>query len=150
MEPRTERRAGRTAAGIAAALVALAVLASAAVASTPRERSWTTLTTSPRDRLTLQGHIKHLYPGYVGTLRIRVRNSGSSAIVLTRIRTTVGDAAPGCASQNLHVRRFRGALRVPAHGKMRVQVRVRMSEQAPDACQGARFPLAYSGRGVAA
>jgi hypothetical protein len=149
MEPRTERRARRAAAGIAAALLALAVLASAAVASTPRERSWT-LTAPPQDRLTLQGRIDHLYPGYVGTLRIRVRNTGSSAIILTRIRTTVGDAAPGCVSQNLHVRRFRGALRVPAHGMVRVQVRVRLSERAPDACQGVRFPLAYSGRGVAA
>lgn len=130
-------------------LLALAVLASAAVASTPRERSWT-LTASPRDRLMLHGHTGDLYPGYVGTLRIRVRNTRSSAIILTRVRTTVGDAAPGCASQNLHVRRFRGALRVPAHGMVRVQVHVQMSERAPDACQGARFPLAYSGRGVAA
>jgi hypothetical protein len=83
-------------------------------------------------------------------LSIRIRNTGSVAVTLTRIRTRVRDASAACGASNLRVRRFQGHRWIPARGLARVRVQVRMSPDAADACQGVRFPLTFISHGTAA
>jgi len=93
----------------------------------------------------IAGAIKDLYPGSSATLTLTVRNLQRFTIVVTRLSTTVGSPAPGCHATNLTVATFSGQLTVRARASRQLSVPVTFSRAAPDACQGARFPLEYSG-----
>jgi hypothetical protein len=95
----------------------------------------------------LRGHVTGMYPGRHRRLVVQISNPQRRAIVVTSITATVGRAVIGCKGSNIRVRRFVGAKRVPARGRARVRLRVRMLRTAPDACEGARFPVVFSGKG---
>jgi hypothetical protein len=96
-------------------------------------------------RFTIRGSVKGLYPGKSKPLVLTVRNPQAFAIVVTSITTSVGTPNAGCASINLEVTQFAGNLPVPAKGTAKVTVTATLSHSAPDACQGAVFPLTFSG-----
>jgi hypothetical protein len=103
-------------------------------------------------RVKVSGHVAGLYPGARRRMPTTVRNDYGSPVRLDSIRVRAAAAGPGCSAGNLRVRGFRGARRViGGHRATRVPVRVAMLASAPDACQGARFPLRFrahvSGRG---
>lgn len=94
-------------------------------------------------RLKLSGHVDGLYPGASKRLSVEVRNSSPIAVVVTAIRTSVGDAGPGCPGANVTVPVKRLSDKVPARSSLAVRLRARMSGAAPDACQQGRFPLRF-------
>jgi hypothetical protein len=100
-----------------------------------------------------QGHASGFYPGGHGPVWVRVRNPFDHRARVRWIRTYVGKAGPGCPADNLVARRSRGLRQlqsgkwrhvlIPARQSRRVRVRTRMRARAPDACQGASFPLRF-------
>lgn len=99
-------------------------------------------------RFTISGSVTGLFPGASMPLVLTVSNHREFAIVVTSITTSVGSPSPSCASANLSVSQFVGNLSVPAEGTSKVTVTVTLSLAAPDACQGAVFPLQYTGNAV--
>ena len=99
-------------------------------------------------RFGISGSVTGLYPGASMPLVLTVSNHQEFAIVVDSITTSVGSPSPACASANLSVSQFTGNLAVPAEGTSNVTVTVTLSHAAPDACQGAVFPLQYSGTAV--
>jgi hypothetical protein len=91
------------------------------------------------------GTVDGLYPGDSTELVLTVTNPQHFAIVVTTISTTVESPSAGCGAPNLTVAGFTGHLLVGAHGSAQLTVPVALSYAAPDACQGALFPLQYSG-----
>ena len=99
----------------------------------------------PHGTFTIAGSVGGLYPGASARLVLTVSNPQPFAIDVTSITTTVGDASASCAASNLTVAAFSGNLNVPGRSSARVAVPVALGHAAPDACQGAVFPLTYSG-----
>jgi hypothetical protein len=93
----------------------------------------------------ISGNVAGLYPGAQLPLVLTVTNPEHFAIVVTTLSVSIGAAAPGCAAVNLTATSFSGQLQVPAGGTATLSVHVAMAHSAPDACQGAVFPLRYSG-----
>jgi hypothetical protein len=93
----------------------------------------------------ISGSVGGLYPGGSAQLVLTVANPQHFAIVVTSISTAVGSPTPGCAASFLHVAAFAGALTVGAESAAQVSVPVVLDHAAPDACQGAVFPLQYAG-----
>jgi hypothetical protein len=99
------------------------------------------------------GQASGFYPGGHRPVWVRVRNPFNHRARVRWIRTSVGDAGPGCVADNLVARRSRG-LRQLSSGKwrhvlvrarqwQRVRVRTRMRARAPNACQGVTFQLRF-------
>jgi hypothetical protein len=99
-----------------------------------------------RRQFTLTGHVIGLYPGSHRRLTIVVRNRSRKPLRIRSVITRVRDAGPACRARNLRVSKFRGRLRVRPHRRRRIAVTVWMRPDAPDGCQGARFPLVFRGR----
>jgi hypothetical protein len=99
----------------------------------------------PPGRFTIGGSVGGLFPGASKQLVLHVANPQHFAIVVTRIQTTVESPSQSCSGSYFTVPAFAGQLRVPAEGHAEVTVTVTLSHAAPDACQGAVFPLRYSG-----
>jgi hypothetical protein len=95
---------------------------------------------------TLSGHVSGLYPGARRRLTIVIRNHSRRPLRIRSVTARVRDAGPACRGRNLRISRFRGRLRLRARRARRIAVTVLMRPDAPDACQGARFPLVFRGR----
>jgi hypothetical protein len=93
----------------------------------------------------IAGSVGGLYPGLSRPLVLTVSNPQAFTIVVTSITTTVTDASAACLASNLSVSAFSGQLSVPGFGTAQTSVLASMAQNAPDACIGATFPLAYSG-----
>jgi hypothetical protein len=91
------------------------------------------------------GSVAGLYPGLTTGLVLTVVNPQHYAIVVTSITTKVGMPKAGCDASNLTVSAFSGHLKVGARRAAQLSVPVTLIHAAPDACQGAVFPLKYSG-----
>lgn len=91
----------------------------------------------------ISGHVTGMYPGRVATVRVRVRNLGKKAVTVKKVSATVGDAGPGCDSANLIVKRARRKLHISPGGRAKLKLKATMLPDAPDACQGLAFPLAF-------
>lgn len=101
------------------------------------------------DRFSISGGVNGLYPGASLPLVLTITNPAAFPIVVTSVSTSVGSpAATGCASTNLTVTQFSGRLSVPARSAATLTLTATLSHAAPDACQGAVFPLTYSGTAV--
>ena len=94
----------------------------------------------------ISGHVKGLYPGRTTKLRGRVHNPGSRAVLVTHVSAAVGKTGQACGSKFLKVRRSRGTVRVAAHDRHKVILKVTMLAGAPESCQGATFPLRFHAR----
>lgn len=95
----------------------------------------------------IAGGLGGLFPGTASPLVLSVYNPNKVAITVTSITTTVGDASTGCPATYLSVASFGGSLAVGPKQTATVAVPAQLSHSAPDACQGAVFPLRYSGVG---
>jgi hypothetical protein len=96
----------------------------------------------------IAGSVKGLYPGLTKPLRLTLTNPQHFAIVVTSVTVAVGNASQGCKAANIAVTHFSGRRRVAAKGSARVKLEITLVHKAPDACQGAVFPLRYRGRAV--
>jgi hypothetical protein len=96
----------------------------------------------------IAGSVGGLYPGLTKPLKLTISNPQHFAIVVTSVTVAVGDASQGCKAGNVAVTRFSGRRRVGARGSAQVTLELTLVHAAPDACQGAVFPLRYSGRAV--
>ena len=101
----------------------------------------------------LRATARGLFPGKKRPLRVRITNHSRFAIKVTRIRVRVKPdrTHPSCPPQD-YVRktRLRRPVRVARRSSRRVRLAIRMLYKAPDACQGAAFPLRLRGRAVRA
>ena len=102
---------------------------------------------STRSAFGIHGGTTGLYPGRSQPLELTVTNPQSFAITVTSITTAVGPASAACPAADLQVGPFGGSLAVPAGGRAAVAVTATLAGAAPDACQGALFPLQYTGQG---
>ena len=94
--------------------------------------------------LRVHGTVVGLYPGARKKLHVHVRNTSPRSMQLRALRTKPSDASAACARDYLHVKRMkRSRARVPGNSRTTVNVSVRMAASAPDACQGASWPLRY-------
>lgn len=140
----------RLAPSLVVAIAAMAAIAAivAIAAAAELHRSPTRRESAHTRRFRISGHIRGLAPGVGAKLRLRVSNPYGFRLVVRQITVRVGDANGACNRANLKIRRYRGRLRIPARRSRRVVLPARLKAAAPTACQGARFPLAYRGRGV--
>lgn len=100
-----------------------------------------------------------LFPGAPpATLPLTVQNPNPAPILVTELEVSVATGPPGCTSDdNLAVGQASvsrsSPLEVPAHGEIRLPARgiqpptlqLRDLPVNQDACQGAQFPLRFSG-----
>lgn len=98
----------------------------------------------------ISGNVAGLYPGAHFPLVLTVTNPEHFAIVVTTLSVAVGNAKPGCGAANLTATSFSGHLPVPASGTAATKVKVTLAHSAPNACQGAVFPLRYTGVAIKA
>jgi hypothetical protein len=100
--------------------------------------------------LGVRGSTSRLYPGGTARLRLKVTNRSRHPLKLRQLKVTVHDARPGCPGRLLRVKPFKTRAGVRARRSAIVKVRVTLSRDAPDACQGARFRLSYRVRATRA
>src|SRR5215472_9199147 len=101
-----------------------------------------------QSQFTISGGVSGLYPGSSLPLKLTITNPQQFTIDVTSVTTTVGAVSAGCAATLLSVTPFAGNLLVPAQGKATLVVQAALDHSAPDACQGAVFPLIHSGSAV--
>ena len=75
---------------------------------------------------------------------LTVTNPQKVAITVTSITTAVSNASTKCVAANLKVTTFSGHLVVKAGKTAQATVNATMPHSAPNACQGAHFPLLYT------
>jgi len=93
----------------------------------------------------ISGRVGGLYPGAVLPLPLTITNPWNFAIIVTSISAAIYAGGPACAAANLSVSTFSGHLVVDARGLAHTSLEVALAHSAPDTCQGAVFPLVYSG-----
>jgi hypothetical protein len=100
---------------------------------------------SPTARLDVTGQVEGLYPGARRRLSIRIRNRTGVRIVVRSIQVYVQGARARCSAGNLVTQPYHGRLRrfVGPRRTAELGFPIAMRAQAPDACQGARFPLRF-------
>jgi hypothetical protein len=81
---------------------------------------------------------------------VRVDNPQSETITVQSAVVTVGDASPSCGALNLVAESFSGNVTVPGSGTATLPIHIHMAAGAPDACQGASFPLRLAATAVIA
>lgn len=94
---------------------------------------------------TIAGAANGLYPGLTKPLTLLVTNPQHFPIVVTSLIVTVHNASLGCTAANISVTPFSGTLSVGSQASASVTLHITLAHQAPDACQGAVFPLRYFG-----
>jgi hypothetical protein len=90
---------------------------------------------------TLYTDVHGLYPNGTVTAPVQVDNPQSRLLRVLSATATVGDASAACPGSNLSAAPFVGSIAVAPHSVGIVPVDVHMAATAPDACQGATFPL---------
>jgi hypothetical protein len=130
--------------GPAAVLVAVVVLLSVG----PPGALVHTQATSDQGTFTVAGEVGDLYPGLEATLEAHVQNTQPFSIRVTSVTATPQDANAGCDASMLHVDPSSTILDLAPAASALVPLAVRMDQAAPDACQGASFPLAFSGTAI--
>ena len=94
--------------------------------------------------LVVHGRVRGLYPGASRRMRLVVRNPSSTSVRLTRVTARVANASARCHARNVTIEGFAGSRAIPARGSVRILLPTRMRTTAPNACQGARFPLTFT------
>lgn len=99
--------------------------------------------TGSLEGLSVSGSVVGLFPGRDADLILRLDNRGDQPVTVTAVRITASGAGPGCAADNLVIGDFGPARRVEQGQALETAVPIRLVADAPDLCQGARFPLDY-------
>jgi hypothetical protein len=92
------------------------------------------------------GDTGDLFPGVAATLPIRVRNLTTGPVQLRWVRTIVDAPAGDCDPGYLHAEQIWPRQRIPARGRLDLEVPITLAPEAPDDCQGVTFPLRYRTR----
>jgi hypothetical protein len=92
------------------------------------------------------GRARGLFPGKMGTLHVIVRNVNHDPIWVRRVSARVGDAGQGCSGSVLKVTPLLTRLRIGAGKRIGANLTIKMLPSAPDACQGATFPVTFRTR----
>jgi hypothetical protein len=86
-------------------------------------------------------------------LRLQLDNPNAFGIkvtsvtpTITRVRGANGTTSTSCTPQHLTVGRYAGSQPVNGKGRAFVDVSLRLSHGAPDACQNATFEFDYAGK----
>jgi hypothetical protein len=98
----------------------------------------------------VSGNVTELGPGVTRPLRLRLTNPNHSDITVEAVQVSVGDSSTGCSGGSLLVANLPGPVFVPRLGEAGVTLGVTMSASASSICDGASFPLTYSGSAVKA
>jgi hypothetical protein len=96
---------------------------------------------------TLHAAVSGLYPNATMTASVTVDNPDSRVLRVMAAEVVVADASATCTAANLSAQPFTGSVRIPAHGAGAVPITLHMAASAPDACQGATFPLTLRATG---
>jgi hypothetical protein len=97
----------------------------------------------------LTGEVGGLYPGIESTVPVAITNPQSLAIEVVSVDVTALDAGRACPGSVLTFGGVPSTVDVPAGGTVTVSVEVRLDPAAPDACQGATWPLVFTGSATA-
>jgi hypothetical protein len=93
---------------------------------------------------TLSVHYAGLYPDSDTIVAVTVHNPQSFPLHVHTAVVHVDDASPACRAENLVAHSFTGDIVVPADADGSIPIRFQMPAAAPDACQGATFPLTFA------
>ncbi len=88
-----------------------------------------------------------LYPNADLSVPVVVHNAQPFDLAVHSADVAVGDASPACPAENLIARSFVGDVVVGAGRDGTIPIRMQMPASAPDACQGATFPLRFRASG---
>jgi hypothetical protein len=94
----------------------------------------------------VSGDTGDLFPGMTTALPIRVRNLTDGPVKLRWVRTIVDQPGGVCDPGYLHAEQITPRERIPANGRLLLEVPLTLDSAAPDGCQGVRFPLRYRTR----
>jgi hypothetical protein len=92
------------------------------------------------------GNTRNLFPGVTRSLPIQVRNRTRGPVRLQWVRAIVGQPRGACNGGYLHVEQIWPQRRIPGRGLIDLVMPITLADEAPDACQGVRFPLRYQTR----
>ena len=121
----------------------MATVATAAAAMIPFRAS------TPH-RFSIRGSVSGLLPGAKTSLRVRIRNPYRRRIRVVSVRAFVNPSGHPCPVGNVRLKPFRGSLLIGARSSRSLSLEISMSRSAGMACQGAIFPLRFSGRAIGA
>lgn len=102
--------------------------------------------------LTLAATVDGLTPGAARDLPVTIANPNAKPLAIASIATSVSTGSQGCPASALVVGDLGAPVTVAGDATALVRLPVRLSGDAPDACQGAVFALRFSttGRGEGA
>ncbi len=92
------------------------------------------------------GNVEGLYPGVATPLQIRVRNRTAGPVRLRWVRAVVSRPNAGCDPRYLQTEQIDPHQRIPALGRIDLEMPITLSADAPDGCQDAIFPILYRTR----
>lgn len=107
---------------------------------------------SAKPKFVVRGRVKGLYPGARKPLTLKITNPQPYPVKVKELKVEVRKSNKrGCKRNSVKPRRrVRVSLLVPARARARVSYPVRMPKRAPNACQGARWKLKFTGEAVRA
>ena len=94
----------------------------------------------------MTGHTSDLFPGMRTALPIQVRNLTDGPVQLRWVEANVRPPDGSCDPTYLHTERIWPRQRIPARARINLVMPVTLATEAPDSCQGVRFPLRYRTR----
>jgi len=95
-------------------------------------------------RVVVGGEIDGLFPGFTGVMQARVTNEYAETVRVTLLDTTVHDAKAACPASLVTVTKSTTEFDVAAGTTVTTPITVHMDFAAPDACQGATWPLHFT------
>ena len=98
----------------------------------------------------ISGDIDGLYPGTTRTTELRITNPNAVPIRVTSLAVKVSRASAQCGPRTIQTKAQKKDFRVPANGQATAVLRVTLRIGVPNACQGATYPLTYTGSAVQA
>jgi hypothetical protein len=125
-----------------ASVLALAVAACTALVAVPAAAA--------DEEFTVTARYSGLYPGADTAVPVTVENPFAYDLAVESAAVVVGDASAGCPAANVVAHSFAGRVTVPARSRADLPIRMQMPATAPDACQGATFPLTFHATGAPA
>jgi hypothetical protein len=99
-------------------------------------------------QFTLTTSYTGLYPNADASVPVTVHNPAAYDLAIHTAAVRVGDASPGCPATNLEAFSYSGDVVAPSHQDATITIRMHMLASAPDTCQGATFPLSFTGTGA--
>jgi hypothetical protein len=129
--------------GVAAvAVVALAVVGITGIA-TAAKGGGGSRGANPKP-LIVNGSVEGLFPGVPNILQVSVTNENNTAIAVASVVVQASDAGPECPASVLTFTPPPPGQVITAGATANVPVTVEIAADAPDACQGATFPLRHT------